>query len=73
MSNDEIESLAKALDVRGADVKEMEIRLAGGDISIEGDSDDEESFAPIQWLTDESQEQLLFLSKMKRILCKAQN
>ena len=56
LSNDEIESLAKALDVRGADVKEMEIRLAGGDISIEGDSDDEESFAPIQWLTDESQE-----------------
>jgi len=56
LSNDEIESLAKALDVRGTDVKEMEIRLAGGDISIEGDSQDEESFAPIHWLSDESQE-----------------
>ena len=56
LSNDEIESLAKALDVRGADVKEMEMRLAGGDVSIEGDSQDEESFAPIHWLSDESQE-----------------
>ena len=56
LSNDEIESLAKALDVRGADVKEMEMRLAGGDVSIEGDSQDEENFAPIHWLADDRQE-----------------
>ncbi len=63
LSNDEIESLAKALDVRGADVKEMEMRLAGGDVSIEGDSHDEDSFAPIHWLTDERQEPTAVLAQ----------
>jgi RNA polymerase sigma-32 factor len=63
LSNDEIESLAKALDVRGADVKEMEMRLAGGDISIEGDSEDEENFAPIHWLADVRQEPTIVMEQ----------
>lgn len=53
----EVEALAKALDVKGSDVKEMEMRLAGGDIALEGDdNDDESTYAPIQWLADSSQE-----------------
>jgi RNA polymerase sigma-32 factor len=53
----EIEALAKALDVKGSDVKEMEMRLAGGDVALEGDdSDDDSAYAPIQWLADSSQE-----------------
>jgi RNA polymerase sigma-32 factor len=56
LTSAEIESLAKALDVRGADVKEMEMRLAGGEVSIEADDRDEDQFAPIHWLTDERQE-----------------
>ena len=53
----EVEALAKALDVKGSDVKEMEMRLAGGDVALEGDdSDDESAYAPIQWLADNSQE-----------------
>ncbi|MBJ7379573.1 MAG: RNA polymerase sigma factor RpoH [Polynucleobacter sp.] len=56
LSPGEIESLAKALDVRGEDVREMEVRLAGGDVSIEGDDTDDDSFAPIQWLADERSE-----------------
>jgi RNA polymerase sigma-32 factor len=56
LTSAEIESLAKALDIRGADVKEMEIRLAGGEVSIEADERDEEQFAPIHWLADERQE-----------------
>jgi RNA polymerase sigma-32 factor len=53
----EVEALAKALDVKGSDVKEMEIRLAGGDIALENDDTDEESaYAPIQWLADSTQE-----------------
>jgi len=44
------------LDVRGEDVREMEVRLAGGDVSIEGDDTDDDSFAPIQWLADERSE-----------------
>jgi RNA polymerase sigma-32 factor len=53
----EIAALAKALDVKGSDVKEMEMRLAGGDIALEGDDTNEDvAYAPIQWLADNSQE-----------------
>jgi RNA polymerase sigma-32 factor len=56
LSATEVEALAKALDVKGAEVREMEMRLAGGDVALEGDDSDEEAYAPIQWLADESQE-----------------
>uniref|UniRef100_UPI004048C9A8 RNA polymerase sigma factor RpoH n=1 Tax=Polynucleobacter sp. TaxID=2029855 RepID=UPI004048C9A8 len=53
----EVAALSKSLDVKGDDVREMEIRLSGGDIALEGDdSDDDASYAPIQWLADSSQE-----------------
>ena len=53
----EIAALAKALDVKGSDVKEMEMRLAGGDVALEGDDTNEDAaYAPIQWLADHSQE-----------------
>jgi RNA polymerase sigma-32 factor len=56
LSSTEIEALAKALDVKGAEVREMEMRLAGGDVALEGDDSDDDAYAPIQWLADESQE-----------------
>jgi RNA polymerase sigma-32 factor len=57
LTPNEVEALAKALDVKGSDVKEMEMRLAGGDVALEGDdTDDESAYAPIQWLADNSQE-----------------
>jgi len=56
LSSSEVEALAKALDVKGTEVREMEMRLAGGDIALEGDDSDEDAYAPIQWLADESQE-----------------
>ena len=57
LTPNEVEALAKALDVKGSDVKEMEMRLAGGDIALEGDDTNEDvAYAPIQWLADNSQE-----------------
>lgn len=56
LSSSEVEALAKALDVKGTEVREMEMRLAGGDVALEGDDTDEDAYAPIQWLADESQE-----------------
>jgi RNA polymerase sigma-32 factor len=56
LSATEVEALAKALDVKGAEVREMEMRLAGGDVALEGDDSDDDAYAPIQWLADESQE-----------------
>ena len=57
LTPNEVSALAKAFDVRGEDVREMEMRLAGGDFSLEGDdSEDDKAYAPIQWLADNSHE-----------------
>jgi RNA polymerase sigma-32 factor len=52
LSPSEIDHLAKALDVRQEDVREMEKRLGGGDVAMEADSTDDETYAPINWLSD---------------------
>ena len=52
LSPSEIDHLAKALDVRQEDVREMEKRLSGGDVAIEADSSDDDAYAPINWLSD---------------------
>jgi len=53
MSRDEIEGVARELNVKPEDVAEMETRLAGGDVALEGRlEDDGESYAPIAYLVD---------------------
>ncbi|CAN5315364.1 RNA polymerase sigma factor RpoH [soil metagenome] len=57
LSPDEVDSMARHLDVRPEDVIEMETRLSGGDVALEGKVDDgEEEYAPIAWLADKTQE-----------------
>ena len=64
LSPSEIDALAKSLDVRGADVREMEMRLAGGDVALESDDqDDASAYAPIQWLSDERHEPTTVLAQ----------
>ncbi|MBU6487907.1 MAG: RNA polymerase sigma factor RpoH [Burkholderiales bacterium] len=54
---DEIEGLAKELNVKREEVSEMETRLSGGDVALEGQVEDgEESFAPIAYLADSHNE-----------------
>ena len=51
MTPEEIDGLAKELNVKREDVTEMETRLSGGDIALEGQVEDgEESYAPIAYL-----------------------
>jgi RNA polymerase sigma-32 factor len=53
MSPDEINDMARELSVKPAEVSEMETRMAGGDVALEGRIDDgEEEFAPIDYLAD---------------------
>ena len=53
MSPDEVEGVARELNVKPGEVSEMETRLSGGDIALEGRIDDgEEEFAPIDYLSD---------------------
>jgi RNA polymerase sigma-32 factor len=53
---DEINNIAKTLNVKPEDVMEMEYRLNGHEISLDAhiDDDGDESFSPIAYLEDES-------------------
>jgi RNA polymerase sigma-32 factor len=53
----EVAQMAKQLNVKPEEVMEMEMRLSGGDVALEPQTDDsEESYAPIAYLADDSSE-----------------
>jgi len=57
LTQSEVDTLAKTLNVKREEVLEMETRLSGGDVALEPQTDDsEESFAPIAYLADEASE-----------------
>jgi RNA polymerase sigma-32 factor len=64
---DEVEAVARELNVKREEVVEMEKRLSGGDIALEGQMDDgEEEFAPIAYLKDENNEPTQVLESRQR-------
>ncbi|AGH80506.1 RNA polymerase sigma-32 factor RpoH [Psychromonas sp. CNPT3] len=75
-SKDEVENVANNLNVSTKDVLEMESRLNGHDYSFDltGDDDDENCFAPVQYLEDKNADVALLVevensqSNMKRQL-----
>ena len=70
MSSDEVGAMARQLGVKPEEVREMETRLAGRDIAMEGSADDEdESFAPIAYLADPAEEpsEALVNRELKRL------
>ena len=53
----EVDTLARTLNVKREEVLEMETRLSGGDVALEPLTDDsEESYAPIAYLADDASE-----------------
>ena len=57
MTPSQVDSLAKTLNVKREEVIEMETRLSGRDIALEAPGDDDDDkFAPIAYLSSESQE-----------------
>ena len=67
LTQGEVETMARQLNVKREDVLEMETRLSGGDVALEPQSDDsEESFAPIAYLADESSEPTRVLEAQRR-------
>jgi RNA polymerase sigma-32 factor len=57
LTQGEVDTLARSLNVKREEVLEMETRLSGGDVALEPQVDDgEESYAPISYLADESSE-----------------
>ena len=58
LSEADIHRVAAELNVRPEDVIEMETRMAGGDVALEaqGDDDHDAPMAPVTWLADEQHE-----------------
>jgi RNA polymerase sigma-32 factor len=57
MSREEIEGVARELNVKPEEVAEMETRMNGGDVALEGRSEDaSDEFAPIHYLADSAAE-----------------
>lgn len=48
----QVDEIAANLNVRSEDVREMEVRLSGREISLENQNDDDEAYAPIAYLSD---------------------
>ncbi len=64
MTPDQIEGVARELNVKPEEVAEMETRLSGGDVALEGRIEDgEEEFAPIAYLADEGSEPTQVLAR----------
>jgi len=69
MSQDEVHDMARVLKVKPEEVIEMDQRLTGRDIAIDGgmDSDDDAvAMAPIAYLTDESNEPTQILARAQK-------
>ena len=66
MSQDEVAHIARELNVKPEEVAEMETRMTGADLSLEGRSEDgEEEFAPIAYLADPDAEPTLVLERQQ--------
>jgi RNA polymerase sigma-32 factor len=67
LTQGEVDTVAQRLNVKREEVLEMETRLSGGDVALEPQNDDgEESFAPIAYLADETQEPTRVLEAQRR-------
>ncbi len=63
----EVAHVARELNVKPEEVIEMETRLSGGDVALEPQTDDgEESYAPIAYLADDTQEPTQRIEAMHR-------
>ncbi|KGD93307.1 RNA polymerase factor sigma-32 [Achromobacter sp. RTa] len=54
---DQVDHIARELNVRREDVSEMEVRLSGRDMSLENQDDDDDSYAPIAYLSDDGRQE----------------
>ncbi|WP_445657967.1 RNA polymerase sigma factor RpoH [Achromobacter sp. NCFB-sbj8-Ac1-l] len=54
---EQVDHIARELNVRREDVSEMEVRMSGRDMSLENQDDDDDSYAPIAYLSDEGRQE----------------
>lgn len=51
----QVDEIASKLSVRSEDVREMEVRMSGREMSLENQDDEDDAFAPIAYLSDDGQ------------------
>jgi RNA polymerase sigma-32 factor len=56
LSQEAVDDMARQLRVKPEEVREMEMRLSGQDVALEASDDDEDSYAPIAYLSDPDNE-----------------
>ena len=67
LTQGEVDTMARTLNVKREEVLEMETRLSGGDVPLEPLTDDgEESYAPIAYLADDTHEPSQVLEAQRR-------
>jgi len=67
LTPDQADAIARKLNVKPEEVLQMETRLSGGDVALEPQVDDgEESYAPIAYLADESNEPTQVIESRRR-------
>ncbi|EHK64045.1 RNA polymerase sigma factor RpoH [Achromobacter arsenitoxydans] len=54
---EQVDHIARELNVRHEDVSEMEVRMSGRDMSLENQDDDDDGYAPIAYLSDEGRQE----------------
>lgn len=59
----EVEHISRELNVREQDVTDMEQRLAGHEMALDSRDDDEDNFAPADWLADSASEPVRMLEQ----------
>lgn len=52
LDTEQVQNIARELNVRPEDVSEMEVRMSGREMALESTSDDDDDFAPISYLSD---------------------
>jgi RNA polymerase sigma-32 factor len=57
LDTEQVNDIARELNVRPEDVSEMEVRLSGREMALETASDDEDGYAPIAYLSDEGRQE----------------
>jgi RNA polymerase sigma-32 factor len=63
LTNAEAKTIADDLGVKPEEVLEMETRMTGRDVGLVAEDDDEDSFAPIDWLADTDNEPVAVLER----------
>ncbi|ALM85574.1 RNA polymerase sigma factor RpoH [Bordetella sp. N] len=53
----QVDEIASKLNVRREDVSEMEVRMSGRELSLENQDEDDDSYAPIAYLSDEGRQE----------------